>query len=130
MDQEKHTDMDQTLEDLFQQAKEDRAEVSEHLLGAILADAQTQMPAPGLIAGTAMSQAESQTESWLRGLISGFGGSLGVSALAASACFGLWIGYAAPEMASLVGGDFAAIATETDIDIAFYSDLDDLWTEG
>ncbi len=129
MDHEKETDMDRKLDDLFTAARNNSPPVSDRLMDAVLADAQAAMPMPASITAAAKTSPPSP-RGRLRDFLSAIGGWQSVTALTASACFGLWIGYSTPENAALVGGDYAASSDVSETDYAFYSDLDDLLTEG
>lgn len=130
MSHENETDMNTELDNLFGLARADRTEVPETVMAAIIADAENNIPPQAQFGRASTGRPAPQFEGWLAGLLSGIGGWRGATALAASACFGLWIGYSSPENAALVGGDYSVVSDLAETDFAFYADIDDLLTEG
>jgi hypothetical protein len=129
MTKKKDTENMRELDCLFEAARSETTTPSDALMAAILRDASAKMPQPAHISSRTHSE-PTRPSGVLRSLFAGLGGWQAVTALTASACFGLWIGYAMPEQAALVGMDTVAAGELTDDDYAFYSDIDDLLAEG
>lgn len=123
MTQRKDTEMDRELDLMFQAARDRTEQPSDRLMQAILRDAAQAMPiqqaAPRLA-----------NPNWFRRALTGIGGWQSVTALAVAACFGIWIGYSAPEAADLLDSGFSLSGEASVVDGTFYSDIDDLLMEG
>ncbi len=124
MTQKRGNELDRELDLMFQAARDQAQPPSDRLMQAILRDAADAMPA------RAVSVRPAAASGWFRGALNGIGGWQSIAALAVSACFGIWIGYAAPEAADLFDGSFSLTGDVLSVDNTFYSDIDDLLTEG
>ena len=124
MTQKSGNELDRELDLMFQAARDQAQPPSGRLMQAILRDAADAMPARPASIGPAVAPG------WFRGTLDGIGGWRSIAALAVSACFGIWIGYAAPEAADLFDGSFSLTGDALTVDNTFYSDIDDLLTEG
>lgn len=116
--------MDRKFDLMFQAARDQVQPPSDRLMQAILRDASDALPlreAPPV---------PPATQGWLGRAVNGIGGWQSITALAVSACFGIWIGYAAPENTDLLDGSFSLTGDESVVDNTFYSDIDDLLMEG
>ena len=123
MTHRKDTEMDRELDLMFQAARDRMEPPSERLMQAILRDAAEALPAQ-------QPAPRPETPNWFRRALTGIGGWQSVTALAVSACFGIWIGYSAPEAADLLDGSFSLTGEASVVDSNFYSDIDDLLMEG
>ena len=123
MTQRKDTDMDRELDLMFQAARDRVEPPSDRLMRAVLRDAAEAQPVREAAPRPA-------APNWFRRALTGIGGWQSVSALAVSACFGIWLGYSAPQAADLLDGSFSLTGDVTTVDSTFYSDIDDLLMEG
>lgn len=123
MTHKKDTEMDRGLDLMFQAARDQVEPASDRLMQAILRDAAEALPARD-------APPRPATPNWFRRALTGIGGWQSVTALAVSACFGLWIGYSAPEATDLLDGSFSLTGDASVVDSTFYSDIDDLLMEG
>ena len=117
-------DRDDHLDGLFQAARDDAPPPSDRLMQAILRDAADAMPAQ------AAPSARPARAGWPHRFLEGVGGWPSIAALAVSACFGLWLGYAAPQSAYLLDGNHSVTSDVSGLENALYSDIDDLLMEG
>ncbi len=124
MTQKHGKEMDQELDLMFEAARDDVQPPSDRLMQAILRDAADALAAPDAV------PARPAATGWFRQALNGIGGWQSISALAVSACFGIWIGYAAPDTANLFDGSFSLTGGASTVDNTFYSDIDDLLMEG
>ncbi|ARC89117.1 hypothetical protein [Rhodovulum sp. MB263] len=92
---------DETLEALFEAARQDRAEPSAALMARIMEDAMVTAAA----ARTAPRRQPTRRRSILALLVTAIGGWPALAGVATAGVFGLWIGYAGP-------GDVGRLSTE------------------
>ncbi len=123
MTHRKDTEMDRELDLMFQAARDRTEPASERLMQAIMRDAAEALPAQ-------QPAPRPEAPNWFRRALTGIGGWQSVTALAVSACLGIWIGYSAPEATDLLDGSFSLTGEASVVDSTFYSDIDDLLMEG
>lgn len=123
MTQERGKELDRELDLMFQAARDQVQPPSDRLMQAILRDAADAMPARE-------ASVRPATSDRFRSALNGIGGWQSIAALAVSACVGVWIGYAAPDAADLLDGSFSLTGDALTVDNTFYSDIDELLTEG
>lgn len=91
---------DNELDLFFEAARQERAEPSDSLMAAIMADAQAQMPA-----ADPLPAPKAQKAGWLSSIFRGLGGLPAAASLATATVAGVWIGFTQPvQLETLSGG--------------------------
>ena len=115
---------DDTLDDLFAEARAQRAEPSPELMARVLEDALAEQSAQAARAAPTVSIG------WFRGFLTSLGGLPGVAGLATAAAAGVMIGYSPPE--ALGTFDFGMLSQQEapTLEVDDFVALDDFLLDG
>lgn len=125
MEHKSDTDLDLELDAFFDAAKDAESMPDAAFLEVVAADAQAETDARAFATGPAASR----STPWLISAFRNIGGWQSITALTACVCFGVYLGYSAPENLNYLGGTQSTVDANDDGSFSIASDIEALFIE-